>query len=192
MAKRKSAAAEFEALADDVDSNLGYGTGEIFDLKGIAHVFGMTRYAVKECVARGAPVIHQPRSKIDQWKIAAGDFAAWLVRDSIAQSNTPAGRFHDAKTQLAMAHLDRVEMANREFRDSNLTTMEARQLFAEERGVISKHLNAIPAALVKALARLSAEDRRNAATVEAVIEDVIAEAMNAICDDGGEHVQQAA
>jgi phage terminase Nu1 subunit (DNA packaging protein) len=188
MAKRKSAAAEFEALADD-DS---YGTGEIFDLKGIAHVFGMTRYAVKECVAHGAPVIHRPRSKLDQWRIAAGDFAAWLVRDSIAESNTPAGRYHDAKTQLAMAHLDRVEMANREFRDSNLTTMEARQLFAEERSAIARHLNAIPAAVVKALATLSVDARRDAATLEAVIEDAIADAMNAICNDGGENVPQAA
>lgn len=193
MTKRKaSAAADFDSM-QDVDPVTGYGQGEVMDLKGIAEVFGMTRYAVKECIARGAPVIHRPLTKLDQWKIAAGNFASWLVRDTLAQDDTPAGRYQAAKTRKIVAEIERVEMVNTESRRSHLTVAEAASLLGAEREVITKHLNAVPANIVQSLATLSPEDRRDPAVVERVIEDVIFAAMVAISsDEGNENVQQAA
>jgi phage terminase Nu1 subunit (DNA packaging protein) len=171
---KRSPAEEFESMDDDE------GRGQVFDLKGIAQIFGMTRYAVKECIARGAPVIHRPRSKLEQWEIAAGEFLQWLVRDELAHNETAAGQYHAAKTQKTVAEIEKLEMANRAIRTSHVTIAEAAMAARENNDVVRRHLGAVPADVVRKLAALSPKDRRDASMVERVISDCVNDAMTAI------------
>ena len=173
MTKRKSPAEEFESMTDDA-------SGEVFDLKGIAQIFGMTRYAIKECIARGAPVIHRPRTKLEQWKIDAGAFFQWLVQDELAHNATPAGQYHAAKTRKLVAEIEKLEMANREIRTSNVTIAEAVTAARENNVVVREHLGAIPADVVRRLAALSPKERHDVSMVEKVIADSVNDAMHAI------------
>jgi hypothetical protein len=193
MAKRSNRNSDdawLEGDADSIDSDFDSGPGEVVDLKQIGQVFGMTRYDVHECIARGAPVRRRGSKKVP-WEIEAGSFAAWLVRDTIANRDTEAGRFREAQTRKTIAGAIRVEEANARVREETLTIKEARTLFREERDVLSRHLNSVPAAISAALAALTPEERRNPVAVDRVMEDAINDALRRIYNDGVEHAQAA-
>lgn len=183
MAKRSKTKTDW--LEGGSEQPAGFGPGEVHDLRTIAQIFGMTIYAVRQCIDRGAPVVHRPRSKLEQWQIAAGEFLQWLTRDALAQRDTEGGRYIDAKARLATAKWERLRDDNAARRAELVTLDQVLTVLREESAILRNHLHALPADIAAALAKLSADDRQNPNVVEDVMQDAINAAMADICADNG-------
>jgi phage terminase Nu1 subunit (DNA packaging protein) len=178
-------AAAIAAIDADRDPTI---KAEYFDKETIAALCGLPVYQISQAIKRGAPV-HRRGSQRTPWQINLGDFMRWQVKDALGLLDdadaTQASEYHSQKCRKMKADADRVEMDNAKKRAVTLTVDEVTTIYREEAELIRAELNALPGRAVEALAKLDADERRNASIVENVLDDEVQATLRRISANDG-------
>jgi phage terminase Nu1 subunit (DNA packaging protein) len=181
--ERAAKIAEIESMFD------GEGPRVQMNRKEICRAFGLTGYALDELIAQGCPVFKKGNQRTP-WILEPDRVLCFIIKKACGLVGGPdatqASVYLAEKCRKMAADADRVEMDNAAKRAVTLTVDEVTAIYREEADLIRRELNAIPAAAVAALAKLPADERRNARTVEDVLDSTINSALGAI-SSGVEH-----